>query len=116
MRAAAGEQGHQLVLARAQVAHVQALHAAPVQGLYLPRGVQVRGDDLVVQLDLHRFQLEQLAHVHGHEDRHLRVGGEEQFLLEHQQVAVQADDLGLQVLDACVQRRGGCRCRCCCCC
>jgi hypothetical protein len=90
-----------------RVAQVDALHAAAVQGLHFLRGVQVLADDLVVQLDLHRFQFEELAHVHAHEHRHLRAGGEEQFFFQHQQVAVQADQLGLEVLHARVQRSGG---------
>jgi hypothetical protein len=47
-RAAAGEEGHQLVRAGLQVAQEQALHAAAVQGLHLLRRVQVVGHHLVV--------------------------------------------------------------------
>ena len=87
-----------------QVAHVEALHATAVQRLHLGRGVEVGADDLVVQFDLHRFQLEHLAHVHRHEDGHLGAGREQQFFFQHQQVAVEADDLGLEFLDAGVER------------
>ena len=104
VRALAGEEGDDLVRAGLQVAEVDALHAAAVQRLHFERRVEVVGDDLVVELDLHRVELEQLAHVHRHEQRHLRVGREQQFLLEHQQVAVEADHVALDVLDAGVER------------
>ncbi len=107
VRALAGEEGDDLVLARAQVAQVHALHAAAVQRLHLERRVEVVGDELVVELDLHRIEREQLAHVHRHEQRHLRAGREQQFFFQHQQVAVEADDVALDVLDAVVEARPG---------
>ena len=111
VRALAGEEGDQLVLAVLQVAEVDALDAAAVQRLDLERGVEVVGDDLVVELHLHRVELEHLADVHRDEERDLGVGREQQLLLEHEQVAVELDDVALDVLDAAVERSGDRRAR-----
>src|ERR1035438_1630704 len=93
VRALAGEERRQLMLSGLQVAEVDALDTAAVQGLDLERRVKVVGDDLVVELHLDRIELEQLAHVHRDEEGHLRVRREEQFLLEYEKVAIELDDV-----------------------
>src|SRR6478736_7655084 len=52
VRALAGEEGDQLVLAVLEVAEIDALDAAAVQRLDLERRVEVVRDDLVVELHL----------------------------------------------------------------
>src|SRR6476619_7772498 len=57
VRSLAGEVGDELVLAGLQVAEPDPLHAAAMQRGDLERGVEVGGDDLVVDLDLYRVEL-----------------------------------------------------------
>ena len=104
VRALAGEQRHDLVIADLQVAQVQPLHAALEQGLGLARRVQVLGHLLVVHAQLDRVQREEIAHVHRQEHRHLRVGREQQLFLQHEQVAVEVHRVLLDRLDFLVER------------
>ncbi len=105
VRALAGEECRDLVLAGLQVAEPQALHAAALQGFLLALGVEVVRDLLVVHLELHGIDREERADVHRHEHGHLRARGEQQVLLQHEEVAVEVDDLAAQRLDLGVEHR-----------
>jgi hypothetical protein len=54
-------------------------------------------------LSRYRIECEELADVHRDEHRHLRVGGEQQVLLQHEQLAVQVQHFLLQRLHFLVQ-------------
>ena len=73
VRTAAREDRHELVIAGLQIADVQALHAALDQGFGLALRVEIVRNILVVDLQLHGVEAEELTHVHRHEDRGLRV-------------------------------------------
>ena len=102
-RTLAGEECHHLMLADLQIAEVDLLHAALEQGIGLARRVQIILHFLVVDLDRDRVQGEKRSHVHRHINRDLRVGGEQQLLLEHEQILVQVDDVLLETLHFLIQ-------------
>jgi hypothetical protein len=103
MRSLAGEYRDQLMLAGAQVAEIQPVHATAQQGGILAFGVQIVRHDLVIQLELHRVELEKLAHIHGQEYRDLSAGRKQQLLFEHEQIAIEFQHLLLQALNLSVQ-------------
>ena len=92
------------MLAGLQVAEPQPVHAAALQGVLLARRVEVVRDFLVVDLQLHGVEREERADVHRHEDGDLRARREQQVLLQHEQVAVEVDDLAPQRLDLGIER------------
>src|SRR5690606_30132944 len=104
VRALAGEDRDELVLAGLDVADVQAMHAALDQGVGLARSVEVVRDFLAVELEADGVEREELADVHRDEDGHLRVRREQQLFLEQEEIAVQVGDELLQVLHALVER------------
>src|SRR5579883_666958 len=93
VRSLAGEEGDELVLADFEVTDVEPLHAALHQRVNLPGGVQIVGNLLAVDLQLHRVEGEERARVHGDEHGQLGVGRVEQLLLEHEEIAVEIEDV-----------------------
>ena len=92
------------MLARLQVAEIKALDAATMQRLDFALRVEVPGDRLVIDAELHRVEREEVAGIHRQEHRHLGVGGEQEFLLEQEQLAVQVQHVLLEALDVAIQR------------
>src|SRR5579872_3526463 len=80
----AAEEGHQLMLAHLEIAQVEAVHASFEQGLDFTRRIQVVDDFLLIDLQSHRIQSEEIPYVHGKEHRDLSIRREEQLLLEHE--------------------------------
>src|SRR5215469_2381364 len=85
----AAEERHQLVRPDLEITQVQPLHAALEQRVTLARGIEIVDDFLLVDLQLHGVEREEITHVHRQEHRHLGVGGEQQLLLQDEQVLVQ---------------------------
>ena len=92
------------MLAGLQVAEPQPVHAAALQRILLARGIEVVRDFLVVHLELHGVEREERADVHRHEDGDLRARREQQVLFQHEEVAVEVDDLAPQRLDLGIER------------
>ena len=100
----AREDGDELVLAGLQVADEEPLHAAFQQRVRLALRVQIVRDVLVVDLQLDGIEAEELADVHRDEHGRLRVRREEQLLFEQEQVAIQIENLLLEILHVLVER------------
>src|SRR5690606_346931 len=103
VRAFAVEHGGELVLADLEVRHVQAVHAAAMQGVDLALRVQVVRDFLAVDLQAHGIEGEELTDVHREKECHLRVRRKQELLLEQEEIAVQVQHLVLQRLDFPIQ-------------
>src|SRR5690606_10889656 len=91
VRPLAREDRDQLVLAGADVACEEPLHAASMQRVDLAVGIEVVRDVFTVELELDRIEAEERADVHRHEHRDLRARREQQLLLEKEQIAVEVD-------------------------
>src|ERR1700757_2718735 len=104
--AAAAEEGHQLVRTDLEIAEIEPLHPALEEGVALARSVEIVDHFLLIELELHRIEREEIADVHRQEHRELRVGREQQLLLEDEQVLVEIDHVLLQSLDLLVEPAG----------
>jgi hypothetical protein len=97
VRPLAGEDRDELVLAGLQVADEESLHAAfqqrfdraPCRGRFATSLLSILSVD---------GQARTRRDVHRDEHRHLRVGGDEQLLFEHEEILVEIDDVLLEVL------------------
>src|SRR6185437_6725071 len=107
VRPLAGEEGYELVLADFEIADVEPLDAALHQRVDLPRGIEIVGDLLAVDLQLHRVEGEERPRVHGDEHGHLGVGRIQQLLLQHEQIAIEIEDVTLQRLYLAVDGAAG---------
>src|SRR5258706_5121212 len=85
-RPLSGKYRDQFVLAGLQIAQVEALNAAAVQGLRLAFGVKIVRHDRVVELELNRVQIEQGPDIHRDEYRHLPARREQQVFCELEQI------------------------------
>src|SRR5260221_675019 len=74
-----GEYRDEFVLAGLQIAHVEALNAAAVQGLRLAFGVEIIRHYRVVDLQRYRVEIEQGPDIHRDEYRYLRARGKQQL-------------------------------------
>src|SRR5262249_50331435 len=96
----------QLVLPHLEVAQVQPLHPALEQRIALARGIEIVDYFLLVDLQLYRVDREEITDVHRQEHRHLGVGGEQQLLLQDEQILVEIDHVLLQSLDVLIEPTG----------
>ena len=76
------EHGDKLMLPGFHIAEEQTVNTATAQGAELAIRVQVMGDDLAVDGQLDRIQLEELANVQRQKHRHLGIAGIQQFFLD----------------------------------
>src|SRR6516165_2553684 len=102
----AAEEGDQLVRTDLEIAEVQSLHAPLQQRIALTRSVEIVDDFLLIEFQLDRIEREEIADVHRQEHRQLGVGGEQQLLLEDEQILVEIDHIFLQSLDVLVEPAG----------
>ena len=79
----------QLMLALLDVPEKDPLHAATEQRIDLPFRIEMMGHFLAVELQGHGIEREKFADVHRQEHSNLRTGGEQQILLEDDEVALQ---------------------------
>src|SRR5581483_4995126 len=106
VRPLAAEEGDQLVLADLQIAQIEPVHAALEQRIDLTRSVKIVDDLLLIDLQRDRVEREEIAYVHGKENGHLRVGGEQQLLFQHEEIAIQVDHVLLKPLHFLIQAAG----------
>src|SRR5690606_537643 len=94
---------NQLMISDLQVAHVHPMHSTAQQSAEFTIGIEVVGNFLTIDLQVHRVELEVFPDVHRDKERHLRVRREKQLFLQQEQVAIQGKHFFLQRLHVLVE-------------